>query len=172
MTTGGQQAEDRNGRIVPCADGGVRLEFRRTWLLDGDHVWGALTEPERVARWIGRYEGDCAPGAEGRLTMTFEEGEQVTERLHIAECVPGQRLVLEWPDQPGRRVEVVLASQRGGTTLLVTQELADEVAAPDVATGVHWYLDRLDAEVSGRPQPADLSVFAAEVGPGYGCSPT
>ena len=172
MNTGAEQAEGRGGSIVPGAGGVTRLEFRRTWLLDADHVWGALTDPEPLARWIGRYEGDRAPGGEGTFTMTLEDGDQTGERLRIAECVPGQRLVLEWPDQPGWRVEVVLTAQRGGTTLLFVQEFADAAAVPDVATGWHWYLDKLDAELSGRPQPADWHAFAAEVGPGYGYSPS
>jgi hypothetical protein len=36
-----------------------------------------------------------------------------------------------------------------------------------MAMGWHWYLDKLDAEVSGRPQPAEWDAFLAEVGPAY-----
>jgi hypothetical protein len=34
--------------------------------------------------------------------------------------------------------------------------------------GWHWYLEKFDAEVSGRPAPGDWESFFAQVGPGYG----
>jgi hypothetical protein len=34
--------------------------------------------------------------------------------------------------------------------------------------GWHWYLEKLDAEVSGRPGPAEWESFLAEVAAGYG----
>ena len=163
------QAEGRNGVVVRAADGAARLEFRRTWLLDADHVWAALTEPERLARWIGTYDGPRAPGGSGIFTMTFE-GQAPGERLRIVDCEVPRRLVVEWPDKDDWRIEIVLTAQRGGTTLLFAQQFADSAGIPDVATGWHWYLDKLDAEVTGRPQPSDWDAFAAEVGPAYGYS--
>jgi hypothetical protein len=38
----------------------------------------------------------------------------------------------------------------------------------DFAMGWHWYLDKLDAEVAGRPAPAHWDAFYAEIGPAYG----
>lgn len=40
----------------------------------------------------------------------------------------------------------------------------------DSAMGWHWCLDKLDAEVSGRPVPGEWDAFSAEVGPAYGRS--
>ena len=148
----------------------TRLEFRRTWPDDGDDVWSALTAPERTARWIGTYEGERRTGATGRFAMTAEEGSP-TEPLTIVECIEPHRLVLEWPDMNGWRCEIDLVSQRGGTTLIFVQRFADAAAGPAVATGWHWNLDRLDAEISGTEPPTDWDAFVAEVGPRYGYRP-
>lgn len=164
------ETDTRYGSVEP-EDGGRRLEFRRTWPVPADEVWTALTDPTRTVRWIGRYEGERAAGASGSFTMTFE-GEAPAEPLTIVECAEFHRLVLEWPDQAGWRVELDLVSQRGGSTLIFVQRFADPAAVPDVATGWHWYLDRLDAEISGTDPPSEWDAFVAEVGPHYGYAPS
>ena len=46
------------------ADGSgvVRLEDR--FPTDVDDLWSALTEPDRLARWLGTFEGEMRPGGE------------------------------------------------------------------------------------------------------------
>jgi uncharacterized protein YndB with AHSA1/START domain len=157
--------DTRYGSVEP-EDGRTRLEFRRTWPDDGGDVWAALTEPERTTRWIGTYQGDRRNGATGTFTMTAEEGSP-TEPMTIVECVEPDRLVVDFPGNDWR-VELDLVTQRGGTTLIFVQRFADPAAVPDVAAGWHWYLDRLDAEISGTEPPGDWDAFLAEVGPRYG----
>ncbi len=60
------------GRVLRDEDG-VRLEFVRTYGNPIDDVWSALTDPDRVARWIGTWTGDPATGTVD-LVMTDEEG--------------------------------------------------------------------------------------------------
>ena len=45
--------ETRRGIVTRLDDGRQRLEFRRSWPDPIDDVWAALTEPDRMARWIG-----------------------------------------------------------------------------------------------------------------------
>ena len=161
-------AEDRRGTVTPEADGRQRLEFRRSWPDPIDDVWSALTEPERLARWIGRYEGERAPGGTGTFFMTHEEGEHTGSPATIVECAPPRRLVVDTTG-PGEiwRLELDLAEEGGRTVLVFRQWFAAEVDVADFAGGWHWYLDKLDAEVSGRPGPAAWEAFWAEVRPGY-----
>jgi uncharacterized protein YndB with AHSA1/START domain len=163
------ETDTRYGSVEPEDGGRTRLEFRRTWPDDSDDVWAALTAPERTPRWIGRYEGERRAGATGAFSMSFE-GEAPPEPLTIVECIECHRLVLDLAN--GWRVELDLVSQRGGTTLIFVQRFDDPAAVPDVAAGWHWYLDRLDAEISGTEPPADWDAFLAEVGPRYGWSPS
>jgi uncharacterized protein YndB with AHSA1/START domain len=161
--------DDRRGEIGTDPDGRRRLVFRRSWPEPAAEVWAALTEPERSARWIGRYDGERAPGAEGAFTMTAEEGSPVSQ-VHIEECVPPHRLVLRFLDEMAWRIEVDLTEDTGRTTLVFAQVLADDTGLADIATGWHWYLDRLDAIVTGSPLPPQWEAFQAAVAPGYGAA--
>jgi uncharacterized protein YndB with AHSA1/START domain len=162
--------DTRRGVVIPEDDGRLRLEFRRSWPDPIDDVWSALTEPERMARWIGRYEGERAPGSEGQLFMSFEEGgDETGSPATIVECDPPRRLVVQTqgPDPEPWRMELDLAEEDGRTVLVFRQRFPAGTDVADVAGGWHWYLDKLDAEVSGRPAPSDWDAFWAEVGPGY-----
>jgi uncharacterized protein YndB with AHSA1/START domain len=161
--------EDRRGTVTTEADGRLRLEFRRSWPDPIDDVWSAVTEPDRLARWIGRYEGERAVGGQGAFFMTFEEGSEATgSPATIVECAPPRRLVVDTAG-PGEtwRLELDLAEEAGRTVLVFRQRFAAGTDVADVAGGWHWYLDKLDSEVSGRPAPTDWETFWAEVGPGY-----
>ncbi len=162
------QTDARDGTVTEESDGRWRLEFRRTWPDDADDVWAALTSPDRTGRWIGTYDGERRTGGTGSFTMAFEDGAG-PEPLTVVECIEPHRLVLDLAN--GWRVELDLVAQRGGTTLIFLQRFADRSAVPDVATGWHWYLDKLDAEVSGGEPPAGWDAFLAEVGPRYGRAP-
>ncbi|MGX5654164.1 SRPBCC domain-containing protein [Geodermatophilus nigrescens] len=160
----------RRGVVTDLPDGRRRLEFRRSWPDGPDAVWAAITEPDRLVRWFGTYEGERAPGGRGTLTMTHE-AEPAAEPVVIAECDPPRRLVVEWPEQEGWRVELALAVESGRTTLHFVQHFAAGTDVTDFALGWHWYLDKLDAVAGDRPAPGDWDSFLAEVGPDYGRAP-
>jgi uncharacterized protein YndB with AHSA1/START domain len=160
-------SEDRRGTVTPEDDGRLRLEFRRSWPDPIEDVWSALTDPERTPRWIGAYDGERAVGGRGLFAMTHEEGEPVGQPLTIVECDPPRRLVLQFESPGDWRLEVDLLEEPGGTALRFRQWFAAGTDVVDFAGGWHWYLDKLDAEVSGRPGPAEWATFWAEVEPGY-----
>jgi uncharacterized protein YndB with AHSA1/START domain len=150
-------------------DGRQRLEFRRSWPDPIEDVWSALTEPDRLARWIGRYDGERRVGGAGTFAMTHEGGEPAGEPTTIIECDPPRRLVIEWvqQDTDAWRIDLDLWVEGGRTVLRFVQFFPAGADVADFAGGWHWYLDKLDAELSGRPQPTDWDSFWAEVGPGY-----
>ena len=158
----------RRGVVTRQDDGRQRLEFRRSWPDPIDDVWAALTEPDRLARWIGTYEGTRAPGGTGTFTMTQEE-EQVGEPMTITECDPPRRLVVQWTQQETEdwRVDLDLWSEGGRTWLRFAQVFPADADVADFAMGWHWYLDKLGAE-RGDPSPEDWDAFLADVGPAYG----
>ena len=159
-------ADDRRGEISTDPDGRRRLVFRRSWPDPAADVWAALTEPERSVRWIGRYDGPTGAGAEGDFTMTAEEGAPVG-RVRIEECRPPHRLVVQFLDEMAWRIELDLTEDAGTTTLVFTQVLPDDTGLADIATGWHWYLDRLDAVLTGAELPPEWDAFQAAVGPEY-----
>ena len=158
--------DERLGQVTEVPEG-VRLQFRRSWPDPVEDVWAALTESDRMVRWIGTYEGERAVGGTGTFTMTHEE-ELVGEPMVIVECVPPHRLVVEWQTDTGWRVQLDLTREGDSTVLLFTQLFPTGTEVVDYVLGWHWYVDKLDAEVSGRPAPPHWDTFYAEVGPAYG----
>lgn len=167
-----ETAEARRGVVSRQPDGRQRLEFHRSWPDPIEEVWSALTEPDRLLRWIGRFEGERAPGATGAFTMTHE-AEPVAEPMRIVECDPPRRLVVEWvqEDTDAWRIDLDLWVEGGRSHLRFSQVFGADADVTDFAMGWHWYLDKLDSVLSGRPVPAEWDAFAAEVGPAYGRAP-
>ncbi|MGY1601321.1 SRPBCC family protein [Geodermatophilus sp. SYSU D00815] len=159
--------DDRRGVVTPEPGGGRRLVFRRSWPDPIEDIWSALTENDRLARWIGTYEGERGAGGTGTFMMLHEGDEPAASPTTIVECDPPRRLVLEWTQPEHWRVELDLSTQGGRTVLLFSQVLPTEEGVADVAAGWHWYLDKLAAELHGEPQPTDWDAFLAEVGPAY-----
>ncbi|RBY76609.1 ATPase [Blastococcus sp. TF02-09] len=162
----------RRGVVTRLDDGRQRLEFRREWPDPIDDVWAALTEPDRMARWIGTYEGERGTGGTGTFTMTHEEGEQEGSPTTILECDPPRRLAVEWEQEGSEnwRIDLDLATEGDRTVLRFVQVFGADVDVVDFALGWHWYLEKFGAEVTGTPAPEVWDDFLAEVGPAYGRS--
>ena len=161
--------DSRRGVVTTEADGRTRLEFRRSWPDAIEDVWAALTEPDRLARWIGKYEGERRPGGSGTFDMTQEEGDHAGSPTRIVECDPPRRLVVEWIQEGSDnwRVDLDLWVEDGRTVLRFVQVLPAGGEVIDMALGWHWYLDKLGAEIDGGTPPTDWDAFVADVGPRY-----
>ncbi len=131
---------------------GMRLEFVRTYDIPMEDVWSALTEPERVDRWLGAWTGDPATGTV-EFVMTEDEG-STPQTVTILECRPPTRLLVDLPSPDGTwRLSVSLRAETGVTTLVFTQRLAEPYDASSIGPGWHYYLDRLDAVVANTAMP-------------------
>lgn len=145
---------------------GMRLEFVRTYDDPVDDVWSALTEPDRVARWIGIVSGDPATGTV-EFVMSEDEG-GTPETVTILECAPPTRLVLEVPTPDGIwHLSATLAAQGGSTTLVFVQRLAEPYDASSVGPGWHYYLDRLGAVVADEAVPDDWDEYYPSLSDAY-----
>ena len=160
----------RRGAVTRLDDGRQRLEFRREWPDPIDDVWAALTEPDRLARWIGAYDGTRGPGGTGTFAMTHEEGEPVGEPMTILECDPPRRLVVEWvqQDSDAWRVDLDLTTEGDRTVLRFVQVFGADADVTDFAMGWNWYLAKLEAELGVGTAPGHWDAFYAQVGPAYG----
>ena len=132
--------------------GAVRMEDG--FDTDIGDLWSALTDPGRLARWIGEVEGDLRLGGEYRFRF-FASGSEGTGRVDA--CEPPRRLLLTMHDadpQPGQPdedvIEVTLAAD-GDQTILVWEERGmplDLLAA--YGAGVQIHVEDLAAYLAGR----------------------
>jgi uncharacterized protein YndB with AHSA1/START domain len=86
-------------------EGVVRIEDR----LDAgiDDLWGALTDPARLARWFGEVEGELSQGGEFHVRIAL--GGPRTGQVEA--CEPPRRLLLTMRDpepQPGQPEQTVI----------------------------------------------------------------
>lgn len=133
---------------VEIVAGRARLTIVREFRAPIDDVWAAVTESDRLARWIGTFTGDPASG-EVRFRMTAEVGAP-EDGMRIRECDPPRRLAVssqvgeEWWD-----LDLDLVEADGVTTLTFTQPGLDPSMADSVGPGWEYYLDRLVAAETG-----------------------
>ena len=136
-------------------DGLDWLVLTRTFRAPVDDVWAAVTESDRLARWLGSWEGDPS---EGRVALRMlYEGEDVTpEVFEIHECDVPRRLLVSsrMPAEEGGpplewRIRLDLAESDGITTLVFAQSVPVPTLADSMGPGWDYYLDRLVAVESG-----------------------
>ena len=157
------------GRILGSlrsADGKgiVRMEDR--FDTDIDDLWSALTDPRRLARWIGEVEGDLRLGGEFRARF-FTSGWEGTGRVEA--CEPPQRLVLLTKDagEPDEQVIEATLTADGDQTILVIEERGmplDQLAA--YGAGVQIHVEDLAAHLAGRER-RDMEARWDELLPAY-----
>ena len=133
-------------------DGESYLVFERTFRAPIDDVWAAVTESERLGRWIGVWTGDPAAGSV-TFRMTAEVDDVDDETIWIDECVPPRRLVMRSAqpveDDQLWAWQVDLTETDGVTTLTFAQGVTDTELAESVGPGWDYYLDRLVAAHAG-----------------------
>jgi uncharacterized protein YndB with AHSA1/START domain len=145
--------------------GVVRMEDR--YDTDIDDLWSALTDPRRLARWMGEVEGDLRLGGEFRARF-FASGWEGTGRVEA--CEPPRRLLLLLTMKPGQQgehvIEVALAAD-GDQTIVVWEERGmplDQLAA--YGAGIQVHVEDLAAHLAGRER-CDAGARWHELQPAY-----
>jgi uncharacterized protein YndB with AHSA1/START domain len=141
-------------------DGQEVVAYTRRFSAPVEDVWAAVTEPDRLERWIGTWEGDPANGWVG-FRMTAESPEATAERMWIDECDPPRRLATHSSTPYGDwHLALDLEERDGVTTLTFSQRMSDPAVAADVGPGWDYYLDRLvAAETSGDVAAVDFTHY-------------
>lgn len=78
------------------------LSFERIYSSTPEDVWEAVTDAERLARWMAPYRGDLRLG--GRWEALDSEG-SVFSWGTVSECEPPRRFVTSWEyegEEPSR----------------------------------------------------------------------
>jgi uncharacterized protein YndB with AHSA1/START domain len=104
-----------------------------------DDVWAALTDPERLARWLGTLDGDLRCGQQFHARFFASESE-VTGRIEV--CEPPQHLLVSMTETDTTDLQFmeVTLSARGEQTVLVVEERGmppEQLAAYGAGVQVH-----------------------------------
>lgn len=136
------------GRLERRGDDNL-VVFTRTFNAPIDDVWAAVTESDRLARWIGTWTGEPADGF-----VTFEmnaEGDVASSsRCNIRDCDPPRHLLVNTEDDFGSwTLDLTLTEEAGVTTLTFGQVIDDPAMIENTGPGWDYYLDRLVAAETG-----------------------
>jgi uncharacterized protein YndB with AHSA1/START domain len=129
---------------VPQHHCSVRLTRRYDATLD--EVWGALTEPESVARWLARPRAlDLSAG--GAFELELPDASVIAGE--VREVEPGRVLELDWryASEDTSVVRFELAEDGDGTLLVLDHRQIDEVVGMAYITRWHGLLNRFDREL-------------------------
>ena len=158
-----------SGRILGSlrsVDGKGVVRMQDRYSTDIDDLWSALTEPRRLARWLGEVEGDLRLGGEFRARF-FASGWEGTGRVET--CEPPQHLLVltEQPGQTDEHVIEVTLTADGDHTILVWEERGmplDHLAA--YGAGIQVHVEDLAAHIAGGER-SDADTRWGELLPAY-----
>ncbi|HZE39534.1 MAG TPA: SRPBCC family protein [Stackebrandtia sp.] len=128
-----------------------------------EDLWSALTEPKRLARWIGEVEGEPRLGerVRARFTSSWEGW------LRVDVCEPPRRLEVASLDNDASTVIAAELFAEGDRTRLVVEERGFPV--PEVAAhGAGWqaHIEDLGAYLADTPR-RDWVTRWKELSPSY-----
>jgi uncharacterized protein YndB with AHSA1/START domain len=157
------------GRILGTlgsADGAgvVRLEDR--FDTDIDDLWSALTQRERLARWIGVFEGDLRLGGEFRARY-FTSGWEGTGR--VDECEPPRRLLVRSRGTDATEehsMEATLTADGDQTILVIESRGMPLEHVAGYGAGEQIHIEDLAIYLSGAERP-DMEARFHELYPVY-----
>jgi len=131
------------------ADGKGVVRMQDRFDTDIDDLWSALTDPGRLARWLGEVEGDLRLGGEFRAR--FFDGWEGTGRVEA--CEPPQRLlvVTRHHQQTDEQVIEAMLAADGGQAILVWEERGMPLnLLAGYGAGIQVHVENLAADIAGR----------------------
>jgi uncharacterized protein YndB with AHSA1/START domain len=164
MTSSGHPGQRIIGTLATAdGKGVVRMEDR--FDTGVDDLWSALTDPGRLARWLGEIDGDLRLGGEYRFRF-FASGSEGTGRIEA--CEPPRHLLLSHGlGQPSVNVIEVTLTADGDQTLLVAEERGMPVhLLAAYGAGVQVHVEDLAAHIAGRER-CDADARWDELQPPY-----
>ena len=147
------------------ADGKGVVRMQDRFDTDIDDLWSALTDPSRLARWLGEVEGDLRLGGEFRVR--FFDGWEGKGRVEV--CDPPRRLLVatKHHSQLDEQVIEAMLAADGDQTILVWEERGmplNLLAA--YGAGVQVHVEDLAAYLAGRER-CDGEARWNELHPAY-----
>jgi len=136
------------GTLRPLDDrvGAVRMED--LYDTDADDLWSALTEPERLARWMGEVQGDLTLG--GRIEARFTSSWTGPGRIDVCDAPRRLQVTLEPGSEDETVVEAILTPEGTRTRLVIEERGLPIGVLPAHGAGWQAHVEDLAAHLAGR----------------------
>ena len=147
-----------------AVDGKAVVRMEDDFDTDAKDLWSAVTDPQRLARWVAQVDGDLRLG--GSFQATFTSGWEGPGRVDV--CEPPRRLVVTMsPGQDDQTViEVELVPADDQTRLILEERGLPLNEAAAHGAGWQAHVEDLAAHLAGRPT-ADWRTRWTELTPTY-----
>lgn len=142
------------------------LTFHRVFRHAPAHVWEAISTPEGLRDWLLCTRAEIEPRVGGRIELVSGAGGYHSTGKILA-WEPPRLLEYEWnveplPEMP-RGEQMIFRYELhplpGATQLVVTYRRVTTQTARGFLPGLHAFLDRLEAQLDGRPGPEWMKRF-------------
>ena len=133
----------RNGELLD-------IRFERSYPRPVETVWAALTDPTRLADWMGKSEVE--PRVGGKFLTIQDSAAPMTGKVLVWE--PNRTLEFTWSnkDAPDSVVRYELKPEgKSGTRLVFTQRGVKPGRSALMLPGWQWLFDRLANALEGKP---------------------
>ncbi|MCR2824276.1 SRPBCC domain-containing protein [Microbacterium sp. zg.Y909] len=147
---------------------GYRVVYDAVYPTDIDDLWSAVTQRDRLARWMGDYRGDLRLG--GTWEVADGDGESTWGRGEITACDAPYGFTTVWHAEGEEPTELVVRLEPAATG---TRLVLAHTGIQSMTYGAGWqtYLERLaavaadpDADLGG---PGAWGARYAELSSGY-----
>lgn len=143
----------------------VRMEDR--FPTDVDDLWQALTDPDRLGRWLGEFDGELRLNGDFRARF-FASGWEGSGRVDVCEP-PHHLLVRTWqtgePDEE-HVIEATLSADADNTLLILEERGMPVHLLADYGAGIQVHVEDLAAEIAGGGR-CDAETRWAQLKPAY-----
>jgi uncharacterized protein YndB with AHSA1/START domain len=147
--TSNAAAGNRIVGTLRTADGKGAMRMEDRFGTGIDDLWSALTDPGRLARWLGEFEGDLRLGGEFRAR--FFDGWEGTGRVDV--CEPPRHLLVTTRHvrQTDEHVIEATLTADGDDTILVLDLRGMPVnLLAEYGAGNQVHVEDLAAHIAGR----------------------
>ena len=140
------------------------LTFRREYATDAADLWDAVTTPERLARWMGRVEGDVSGvGDRGRVVMSAEADDVADIEIRACDAPRALTLTWSWQGERSSIIEAMIDEASTGAVLTLTHRLAEPAHLRGYGGGWEDVLTTLGGLFGGATPTADVEANGVAV---------
>jgi uncharacterized protein YndB with AHSA1/START domain len=161
-----EPAHSRITGSLRSSDGTGVVRIQDRFDSDIDDLWSALTEPARLARWLGKVDGDLRLGGEFRARF-YASGWEGNVRVQV--CEPPRRLLLTdtSSNEPDEKVTEVTLSADSEQTILVFEQRGMPLAyLAAYGAGNQLHIEDLAAHLAGDER-CDADARWSQIKPAY-----